>query len=775
MTARIRSIAVAALAAAASAPALAQEVVTRTDDTGARASACVDAAKRPVKDRGGMDLPQWVALGPYGGDIQDVASSPTNPSIVLAGIAPGGSTGGTLYRSTDGGATWAPVSQLANESVFDIEFDPAGVAYIATMDSVWKSVNGGANWTQTNLNIGLNDQVFDVAINPSNPQVIWAAVADAIGNQAMNVLRSPDGGATWANRTPPMGSAMSGRAIAIDPANPAHVAVAFGGSFGGGRVWTTPDDGATWFDRSAGLPTTPAVDIVYSAGRLLVTGGQLFGGQNFGLFSSVNDGANWTPLSASWPSLVGTDIEVAPTDPQHIFVTTPSGLFESTNGGAGWTFGAGGTSALSLNAVRYAAGSPSKIFIGANSAGIWTSTNNGASFTATSTGIGALDVFSVAANPLNNREIAIAFQGANNGGVYTSTDAGATWQLASGIPGTRYNTVAFAPTGLLYAISDGPTSIGNEALYRRNADGTWTYLGPNQGPVFESELFAVRFSKTNPMIIVQGGSDFGAAGFESTLWLSTDGGATWNKNYEGPETSHPISGIEFVDDGSDQVMVASQQDFTGGRMGGIVRSTNGGVSWTRIAAGSGGLPVNFNGYDITNSPASPQTFYTVSNDTTSGGVYRSVDGGQTWAGTGYTAATIQIERDTTDPRVLYIAQSNTTRVLRSADSAATFQPWNTGLTSASGFVRSLSFAPGLNAKLLLATSTGTFATDTGSCFPNCDASTVAPTLNVLDFNCFLNSFTAGLPYANCDGSTVAPVLNVLDFNCFLNAFSVGCP
>jgi hypothetical protein len=64
---------------------------------------------------------------------------------------------------------------------------------------------------------------------------------------------------------------------------------------------------------------------------------------------------------------------------------------------------------------------------------------------------------------------------------------------------------------------------------------------------------------------------------------------------------------------------------------------------------------------------------------------------------------------------------------------------------------------------------------TGSaCYPNCDGSTTAPFLNVLDFNCFLNKFAAGDAYANCDGSTIAPVLNVLDFNCFLNKFAAGC-
>jgi probable HAF family extracellular repeat protein len=63
---------------------------------------------------------------------------------------------------------------------------------------------------------------------------------------------------------------------------------------------------------------------------------------------------------------------------------------------------------------------------------------------------------------------------------------------------------------------------------------------------------------------------------------------------------------------------------------------------------------------------------------------------------------------------------------------------------------------------------------TNHCDANCDNSTTAPILNVLDFTCFLNKFAAGDTYANCDGSTTPPVLNVLDFTCFLNRFAAGC-
>jgi hypothetical protein len=79
-----------------------------------------------------------------------------------------------------------------------------------------------------------------------------------------------------------------------------------------------------------------------------------------------------------------------------------------------------------------------------------------------------------------------------------------------------------------------------------------------------------------------------------------------------------------------------------------------------------------------------------------------------------------------------------------------------------------------------ATSTGTIFwddivfTQAVPCYANCDASTIAPILNVNDFTCFLNRYAAGQSYANCDASTIAPVLNVNDFTCFLNRYAVGC-
>jgi hypothetical protein len=92
--------------------------------------------------------------------------------------------------------------------------------------------------------------------------------------------------------------------------------------------------------------------------------------------------------------------------------------------------------------------------------------------------------------------------------------------------------------------------------------------------------------------------------------------------------------------------------------------------------------------------------------------------------------------------------------------------------SASGYTTNTGWGGGGNGGAIVVRFT--FTPPGAVCYANCDGSTIAPMLNVLDFNCFLNKFAAGDPYANCDGSTTAPVLNVLDFNCFLNKFAAGC-
>ena len=663
---------------------------------------------RAIRPTGNGD---WFSLGPPGGDVFDAAASTVDANIVLAGLAPGGSFGGTLYRSSDGGNTWSEVPTLDGISVFDIEFAPApeNTTYLGTQDSVRKSTDGGLSWVTLNLGIGANDQVFDVAIDPSDPSILWAGIADAAGFQPVNVMRSTDSGATWSNRTPPLAAPISCRGIAVDPSNSNTVIAVFGGDFGGGQVWTTTDGGDSWIDRSAGLPGNPLNAVVYDGTRLLVGGGLLFGSQFEGLYESPDLGVTWTPLhDGTWPILVVEDIAVDPSDAARIFVAIDGGgVNRTTDGGATWQIGIGGSQALAGRSLRFRPGNSQELFLGTSSLAVFHSTNGGDTFVQSSEGISELDLFSIDANPLNPAGIAVAFQGQNNGGVLSSSDAGTTWLLESAPP-TRYSAVGFAPDGTLYAISSGPSSVAQEGLYRRENNGSWTPLGPDQGPLYESDLNTMRFSLNNPNLILLGGSDFGVAGFEGTIWRSTDAGGSWTKVYEVGDF-HRITDIEIIEDGTDQNMVAVWNSESGDNIGGALRSTDNGASWFDS---SSGLPAFFRGPRLCASPSDPQTLVvSASLSFASGGLFRTTDSGATWASTGFTGnQTVgDVACHPIDDQMLFVTQlSGGDAVLRSLDGGATFAPFANGLENVVA-PRELAFAG--NSRLLLASAKGSYGTD----------------------------------------------------------------
>ena len=455
------------------------------------------------------DATMWTGLGPFGGDVYDIGAFPADESILLAGVAPGGGRGGALYRSTDGGANWRVVSDLDGKSVFDIEFDGFGYAYAASQDGLWRSADMGETWDQLPLGIGVNDQIMDVEIHPSNDNIVMVGVSDELGGQAFNVLRTTDGGDFWQNVTPPMGMPLSGRSIAMDPSQPNHVAVGFGNEFGDGAVWVSTDGGNTWADRSAGLPEAAVHALEFSNGTLYVGGGTLLGALEFGVFASTDLGATWTAFhNQTWPARYVRDIEVDPADPSLMLVASPTlGVFSTSDGGVTWGFGTGQTASYSVNAIRLVSADGQRTMIGTESHGVLESSFKTAPFVSSSNGIGALNVMSVASNPMNPDELALAFQGLNDGGVYTSLDRGQTWLLEP-TPATRYNLVRYAPDGTLYALSDGPTTVAPDGVYRRQPNGSWTGIGPSQSVLFDVELFAIEFSPLDPNLVLVAGSDF---------------------------------------------------------------------------------------------------------------------------------------------------------------------------------------------------------------------------------------------------------------------------
>ncbi|MBN8727854.1 MAG: hypothetical protein J0H15_09145 [Xanthomonadales bacterium] len=679
------------------------ETAARVDVEGRRTPPPPSSLQPPPRSRGGVPA-DWQALGPFGGDVADVAASPIAPGVMLAAIA-SASGGGALYRSTDSGASWSAVAVASGYAVRAITFGTDGKAFLGTDDGLYSSTDDGASWLRHDLGIGLNQSVLAITIDPSNDQTLWVGVGEAFALQPANLVKSTNGGLTWTDVTPPHPAPMSGHAVAVHPSDPDTVIAAFGGDFGGGELWVSTDGGASWADRSAGLPPNPLRALDYDGVRLLVGGGQLFGSQYVGLYGSGNLGQNWIPLHSGWPLPVVTSITVDPNDWNTILVGIDgAGVNRSTDGGATWEMAVGGSGSMAVQAVRFRAGSSDAVLVGASSLGVYRSDDGGDAFTASSTGIAELPLWDIATSPTDPGQLAVAFQGNNNGGVFSSTDGGATWTTES-LPPTRYSSVEFAPDGTLYAVSAGPSTIAPEGLYRRAGDGSWSGIGPDQGVYYESDLAPLLFSAADPGLIYAGGSDFGYAGDTSTIWRTTDAGATWAKVYMG-DSGDRVSDIAFGS-ASGQHLVAGY-DGSSAQAGGAVRSADGGNSWQLALDGIGSfarMP------RLCTSAARPESVWLTYWETWGDGVLlRSDAEGRDWQRIWAGKPVKDLACDQEQPDVLYLALEAPEKVVRSADAGASFQPFGSGLAT-SGEATALALSASGPPRLYLSALHGSFVTE----------------------------------------------------------------
>jgi photosystem II stability/assembly factor-like uncharacterized protein len=218
----------------------------------------------------------WRLVGPFrAGRVIAVAGHPTDQATFYFG-----STGGGVWKTTDAGQSWNNITDgsFKRASVGGIAVSPSdpNVIYAATGeatirgnvshgDGVYKSTDGGQTWA----NIGLKEtrNIGRVRVHPHNPDLVYvAALGHAHGpNKERGIFRSKDGGKTWEHvlfRSEKTGAID----LTIDPHNPRVIYASFwqtvrtpyslesGGEECG--IWRTIDGGDTWEDitRNPGLP-----------------------------------------------------------------------------------------------------------------------------------------------------------------------------------------------------------------------------------------------------------------------------------------------------------------------------------------------------------------------------------------------------------------------------------------------------------------------------------------------------------------------------------------
>jgi photosystem II stability/assembly factor-like uncharacterized protein len=277
--------------------------------------------------------------------VHTLIADPAVPGRLVAGAFDGVSV------STDGGASWAPSNAgLPADPVDSLALGAAGKLYAATIGGgLFASTDGGASW-QASAN-GLSDSdIASVAVDPSNPSTVYAGTAHPYdGTNSERVYKSLDGGASWTQT----GLDAQGSAIAlliVDPLQPAQVAAI--AAPGSASYFQTTNGGSDWStitpSSACGGVNTVLYDDAHAA--ILVGGG-------FGLCRSGDGGGSWTLISvASEASVVSFFVD--PTDGSTLYAGAEplvpggtGGVFRSTDGGDTWTPVGDGLSAGSVRAI----------------------------------------------------------------------------------------------------------------------------------------------------------------------------------------------------------------------------------------------------------------------------------------------------------------------------------------------------------------------------------------------------------------------------------------
>lgn len=666
--------------------------------------------------------------GPTSGRVNAVAVSPSDPRLILIGSATGG-----IWRSTDGGESFQPVSD----------------------DNV-------------DLAVG------SIAFSKSNPSVAYAAMGDSVGGyMGTGVLKTTDAGRTW---RPVVGEGLprTGQTpkVEVDPSNPdlvylAHYVELSGGVRYASGFFVSEDGGVSWRKSLAGLPRDFALDpsapgTIYLAMLRVDTPA---GAQPPGIYRSLDRGRSWSPFyQAPYPSEETADIRVAlgPRDGNvYVYsggtlngrdeirlaasndggrtwaarcVTTRDGpnmstFRTSTDGGATW----GGDIAKSIDMAQFAYNTylvahptePNTLYVGSRD--IYKSTDGGVTWSNLTNNFSwATDRYSYhpQASSTHSDQHFLAFDPRDPHVVYIANDGG-LWRADDGLRAlrplnrtlsiTQFVSVGVHPTDpsvVFGGTQDNGTqkrAAGNEWREVAGGDGGKVVINPadpsvvfttyiegtiyrfgRNAEVYEKQVAdAATFgeqptdTRQRPRIafyppVVANGKDKTLYVGTWQLFVSTDLGETWNAPAPDRDLTKGLL-LGYRPDVLTALAVSKSDTkviYTGSAYGRAMRSGDGGQSWDDVTAG---LPDRFITC-IAVDPNDPRVAYLTVSGFNSGHVFRTPDGGRTWRDISGNLPDIPVNVILIDPRrtgTLYLGTD--AGIFRSTAGGNSWTPFGTGM------------------------------------------------------------------------------------------------
>jgi len=300
----------------------------------------------PVFDGEGSYSIGWITL------------DPNDSSVVWVGTGEGNSQrsvsyGDGVYRSDDGGKSWKNMGLKKSEHIGRIVVDPrdSKVVYVAAEGPLWgpggdrglyKTTDGGVTWKAV-LTISENTGVVDVAFDPSDPDILYAAAYQRRrhvytfidGGPESAIYKSTDAGATWNKLKSGLPTEDMGRiGLAVSPVDPNVVYATIEAANGKGGIFRSTDKGATWerrneFDQGAMyygqiIPDPKNVDRIYVLNTFLRVSDD--GGKTLRRVNEVN---HHIDNHAIW---------IDPDDTDHCLVGSDGGVFETYDNFKSWRF-----------------------------------------------------------------------------------------------------------------------------------------------------------------------------------------------------------------------------------------------------------------------------------------------------------------------------------------------------------------------------------------------------------------------------------------------------
>jgi len=554
-------------------------------------------------------IPFAQVLGPQTGGalIGQIAVQPGNSSIVLAAVSffVGGTVGG-IYRSTDGGSTWAE------------DASPQGVAA-----------------TQV---------VFESTVNAGTTATAWAAMGNPFGEAANGIYKSTDSGATWTKQAGGLPTVNVGRiilgyapstsgagatvyaAIANSSGSSANL-LGFFKTTNGGTAWTTLGSTPTFcnsqcfYDMAIGVhPTNPLV--------VVVGGGA--GPDNFSsLFETINGGSTWTGTGGD--DFTGGPGSIHPHVDTHAIVFTPQSttlrLYVGNDGGM-WRTDSPVQGTVSPTWVDLNATLATIQFYPGPSAGIGdenfgfggTQDNDTELFSGNLAwdnvfacgdgGFTAIDpnIPTSIYTTCDRGASSIIRKSVFNGSIST----GQTFNPAdSGI--VRSDTAQFIPPLTIDQSNPNTLYFGTCRVYQ-TTDGanTWTPISGDlsagnatpttcPSPGTAGTITTMDVAHQNSSVVLAGTSN-------GKVWETTTGGISWNEIDTGLPARHVTAVRTKRNDATGMIAYVTLSGFgacagCGGTPGHVFKTINGGTTWTNISGDLPDIPVNDLIVDHSSNPA----------------------------------------------------------------------------------------------------------------------------------------------------------------------------